>query len=528
MHGTPLMATYVSSAPESAAAARMRWAAALPMRLVGRLGLRLARRFALPRRAVLLSAMLAAVWSAPLALAADPPKPGARPAPPQVATQATTPAPSEAPRERRLALVLGNARYATAPLNNPENDARVIGSTLRRLGFEVSEHVNLPAREMRRVLRDFARRVQNEDGVALFYYAGHGVQIEGRNYLLPVDFIARDEDEAKDSGVDIDDIFVSRLERAKAPVRIVILDACRDNPFDTRVAGRSRSVRGSGGLAEMGGRGALIAFASAPGATAEDGPPGTNSVYTRHLAAEMLVEGVEVEQMFKNVRVKVLRDTQQRQIPWVNTSLTANFSFNPRSPGPGAGSEDGARREELARLQALLEQRDREQRRLEAQLRQLRERSESANAAEGPDGANGTNGTGGTGGTSGTSGTSGAGVTPALNAAGAPIGPSIAPALAAPTTPTPAASPAATQAAGNSAGNATAPAPGPLRPATVAQAPPRKPDATVPPAATAATPAPARSRPGVLSERCAALLIRAQLGEPLAAADMAHLQKECR
>ncbi|MBL8341244.1 MAG: caspase family protein, partial [Rubrivivax sp.] len=250
----------------------------------------------------------------------------------QPATKPAAPAAAEPGRERRLALVVGNARYKAAPLNNPENDARVIGSTLRRLGFDVAEHVNLNARDFRRVAREFARRVQHEDGVALFYYAGHGVQIEGRNYLLPVDLVATDEDEVKDGAVDIDDIFVSRLERAKAPVRLVILDACRDNPFATR----SRSVRG-GGLAEMGARGALIAFASAPGATAEDGPPGTNSVYTRHLASEMLIEGIEVEQMFKNVRVKVLRDTQQRQIPWVNTSLTANFMFN---PGRGGGRDD--------------------------------------------------------------------------------------------------------------------------------------------------------------------------------------------
>ena len=110
----------------------------------------------------------------------------------------------------------------------------------------------------------------------------------------------------------------------------MILDACRDNPF----AGKTRNIRSAGGLAEMGARGTLIAYASAPGAPAEDGPRGKNSVYTRNLAEEMMVPGLEVEQMFKNVRVKVLRDTKDRQVPWVNTSLTSNFSFNPTKAGP--------------------------------------------------------------------------------------------------------------------------------------------------------------------------------------------------
>lgn len=270
--------------------------------------------------------------------------------------------------EKRLALVVGNARYPVAPLNNPENDARVVASTLRRLGFEVSEHVNLPVKAFRQVLREYARRLQSEEGASVFYYAGHGVQIDGRNYLLPVDINIRDEDEIRDEAVDVDELFISRLERARTQVRIVILDACRDNPFADN---RTRSLRSvGGGLAEMAARGALIAYASAPGATAEDGPPGSNSVYTRNLVQEMLAEGVEVEQMFKNVRVKVLRETEQRQIPWVNTSLIADFSFN---PGPAAAGPDARRREELERLQAALAQREREQQRLEAELRALRE-----------------------------------------------------------------------------------------------------------------------------------------------------------
>ncbi len=257
----------------------------------------------------------------------------------------------------RRALVVGNAKYRTLPLANPENDARLIAERLRGLGFEVALHVNLGAREFRRVLRDYARSLHEKEGVAVFYYAGHGVQIDGRNYLLPVDINLASEDEVKDDSVDIEEVFVSRLEGARAQARIVILDACRDDPFPKR---RTRNIRVAGGLAEMAARGTLIAYASAPGATAEDGPGGSNSVYTRHLAQAMLEPGLEVEQMFKRVRVGVLQDTKERQVPWVNTSLTVNFSFNPRiGPDPAeVARQERVRRleSELSRTRELLEQ----------------------------------------------------------------------------------------------------------------------------------------------------------------------------
>jgi len=164
------------------------------------------------------------------------------------------------------------------------------------------------------------------------------VQIDGRNYLLPVDINLRDQEEVKDESVDIEELFLSKIDKVGSHPRIVILDACRDNPF----AAKTRNVRSAGGLAEMGARGTLIAFASAPGAPAEDGPAGRNSIYTRNLADEMMVPGLEVEQMFKNVRVRVLSETRQRQLPWVNTSLTSNFSFNPASQRPGAGNAAAA------------------------------------------------------------------------------------------------------------------------------------------------------------------------------------------
>ncbi|MDM0045904.1 caspase family protein [Variovorax dokdonensis] len=227
--------------------------------------------------------------------------------------------------EQRIALVIGNARYPKFPLANPENDGRLIATRLRGLGFQVTEQYNLGVVQFRRTLREFARRVQQDDAIAVLYYAGHGVQIDGRNFLLPVDVDLRDQEEVKDESVDIDELFIGRIDKVGSYPRIVILDACRNNPF----AKKTRNINAAGGLAEMGARGTLIAFASSPGAAAEDGPDGGNSVYSKSLAEEMVVPGIEVEQMFKNVRVRVLRDTQGRQLPWVNTSLTSNFSFNP-------------------------------------------------------------------------------------------------------------------------------------------------------------------------------------------------------
>lgn len=233
-------------------------------------------------------------------------------------------------RTRRVALVIGNAQYAQAPLANPENDARLVASTLKALGFEVDARYNLKGSEFRRALRDFGRTMEDDESASVFFYAGHGMQIDRRNYLLPVDLNLRDEGEVKDEAVDLEEALLARIDRVRPRARIFIIDACRDNPFSTRA---TRSIKVARGLAETAAPGALIAFSAAPGHVAEDGPPGTNSVYTRNLAQEMRVQGVEVEEMLKNVRVKVLRETQERQIPWVNTSMVVNFVFNAAAGG---------------------------------------------------------------------------------------------------------------------------------------------------------------------------------------------------
>jgi len=249
---------------------------------------------------------------------------GVCPAQPQAKVQAS--------RQRRVALVIGNGRYPEIPLNNPEHDARLVAQTLRTLDFEVGEYLNLNARDFKRVLREFARRMDDDQVASVFYYAGHGVQIGGRNYLLPVDIALRDEAEVRDEAIDMQEALLAHVDRVRPRARIFIIDACRNDPFAAR-----RRARNANGLAEMAAPGALIAFSAAPGGVAEDGPVGGNSIYTRHLATELRTAGVEVEEMMKAVRIKVLRDTAQRQIPWVNTSMVVNFMFNPGAAPQLAG-----------------------------------------------------------------------------------------------------------------------------------------------------------------------------------------------
>lgn len=226
---------------------------------------------------------------------------------------------------RRKALVIGNSRYAELPLDNPENDARLVARTLQGLGFEVSLHLDLKVRDFHRALREFTRSVQDDDGAMLFYFAGHGMQINGRNYLLPVDLNLRDVDEVRDESIDLEDV-LGRSELPGRQARIFIIDACRDNPFGVV---SSRPERARKGLAVTGASGTLVAFSAGPGSTSEDGPPGGNSVYSARLAAAMREPGVPVETMLKRVASRVREDTRNRQVPWINTSLQVDFYFNP-------------------------------------------------------------------------------------------------------------------------------------------------------------------------------------------------------
>lgn len=251
-------------------------------------------------------------------------------------------------RDRRLALVVGNATYRQKPLDNSVNDARAVAETLKELGFEVMLRENQGIREFRASVREFANRARDEDGVALFYFAGHAVSMDGRNFLLPVDMPVFEEEAIRDDAVDVDENLMRRLDQTKKQVKIVILDSCRDNPFRGM---KTRSMQA--GLAEMGqSKGTLIAFSTAPGRVAEDGY-GSNSLFTLHLVAEMRKEGIDAEAMFQAVRIAVARATAERQIPWVNTSLLTKFYFRPGDP-PRQNVDAGA-----AALRRQLEEQER-------------------------------------------------------------------------------------------------------------------------------------------------------------------------
>jgi uncharacterized caspase-like protein len=224
----------------------------------------------------------------------------------------------------RVALVLGNASYRTMPLNNPVNDARAVAAALDKMGFQVIRLENATQQQMFEAVRRFGDALQG--GVGLFYFAGHGVQVKGRNFLIPVDAVIEREDEVAYKGFDVG-LVLEKMEAAKNPLNIVILDACRNNPF----ARASRSA--TTGLAQIDApAGSIVAFATAPGAAAADGSGG-NGLYTTHLLEHMGTPGLKVEEVFKRTRVAVKQRTKGQQIPWESTSLEGDFYFVGASGG---------------------------------------------------------------------------------------------------------------------------------------------------------------------------------------------------
>lgn len=239
---------------------------------------------------------------------------------------------------RRVALVIGNADYGFAPLRNPVNDARAMAQSLERLGFEVIRLENAGLPDMLESIRTFALKARKSD-VRLFYYAGHGVQVDGRNYLIPIGSEITGDDEIARKSADMTAL-VDQLGRLQAGMNIVILDACRNNPFKDSALktadGRVIQFRGSAqpGLAAMDApQGTLVAFSTAPGAVAMDGQNQRNSLYTKHLIANIGTPGLPVEQLFKRVRIAVAQETQRLQIPWESSSLMGDFCFMPAPVG---------------------------------------------------------------------------------------------------------------------------------------------------------------------------------------------------
>jgi hypothetical protein len=236
-----------------------------------------------------------------------------------LAVACATSAIAQSPKPQRLALVIGNGAYKDAPLPNPVNDAADMAKALEASGFTVMKRENASLREMHLALREFGDRLGRQS-TGLVYFAGHGLQVRGRNYLLPVDADIAREDEVAFSALDVAAV-MEKLDSAKNPVNIVILDACRNNPFGTRLTTQAK------GLAPIDAPpGTFIAFATAPGSTAADGT-GRNGLYTQHLVREIARPGAAIEEVFKAVRAGVRRDSRSAQVPWESTSLESAFAF---------------------------------------------------------------------------------------------------------------------------------------------------------------------------------------------------------
>jgi hypothetical protein len=225
--------------------------------------------------------------------------------------------------ESRIALVIGNSAYThTTPLTNPRNDAELIAATLTQVGFSVTTILDADQGTMKRALVDFGRLLRSSNAVGLFYYAGHGVQMKGENYLIPVDANITDEAEIPIATVNVNE-FLATMERAQGPINIVILDACRNNPFPSSGRGGTR------GLAPLDAPGGTyIAYATAPGQVALDGDT-SNSPYTRALASSITTPAIPIEEVFKRSRKLVQQQTGSQQTPWETSSITGEFFFVP-------------------------------------------------------------------------------------------------------------------------------------------------------------------------------------------------------
>ena len=222
----------------------------------------------------------------------------------------------------RHALVVGNSRYPVGELINPVNDARAIADRLRQAGFSVTLKLDAGARELQDAIRDHGKALARDKGVGVFYYAGHGVQLNWRNFLVPVDARIRTKADIQTNAVDLG-LLLDGLTQARNALNVIILDACRNNPFgpDFRIDDK--------GLSQLDAPpGTLLAYATAPGNTAEDGA-GSHGLYTDKLLKEMQTPGAPIEDVFKRVRLSVRRNSEGAQIPWESTSLEADFSFVP-------------------------------------------------------------------------------------------------------------------------------------------------------------------------------------------------------
>src|SRR5438128_2461361 len=236
--------------------------------------------------------------------------------------------------ENRMALVIGQSAYKSVPaLPNPGNDAKAVSQLLTDSGFEVSQASDLSQNEMRTAISDFAGKVaaKGPDTVALVFYAGHGIQVDGENFLIPTDIDPKREADIPMQAVRLNDI-LNTFASVPSRMRFFLLDSCRNNPFPelSKSAGSGLAIID----AKVGAPGTFVSFSTSPGAVAEDGN-GVNSPYTTALLEAAKQPNIPIEETFKRVRVAVNRSTEGRQTPWDSPSLTEDFKFiGPATPGP--------------------------------------------------------------------------------------------------------------------------------------------------------------------------------------------------
>jgi uncharacterized caspase-like protein len=240
---------------------------------------------------------------------------------------------ASADTEKRVALVIGNGAYTMAPrLDNPPIDAKAVATSLKRLGFEVVEGYDLNVAQMRKALSDFSAALPDAKS-AIVYYAGHGVSVDDENYLLPTDIVLKSPTDLDLGAISVS--LVLKQMKREDRVNVVILDACRDNPFAADLArNRTRAIIGERGLSRIDGdlaRGTLIAFASDPKSVALDGPAGRHSPFTEALVAHLEDPGVSIDTVMTRVRADVWENTKHSQLPWVNTSIIGEYLLNPHT-----------------------------------------------------------------------------------------------------------------------------------------------------------------------------------------------------
>ena len=234
--------------------------------------------------------------------------------------------------EERVALVIGNADYKVGSLSTPANDAEEMAATLRGLGFHILLKVNVGQAELKKIISEFGERLNTADTVALFYYSGHGVEIDGTNYMIPVDADIKSAADVDLYGVKLGSV-LTQMDYSNSRTRVIILDACRDNPFAAQYKTASR------GLGRMDAPpGTLIAYATRPHRTASVGT-GELSVYTAALIEELPTPGLPIEILFRRVRNRVHEATGGEQVPWEEGGLFEEFAFVPPVDLPTVGAD---------------------------------------------------------------------------------------------------------------------------------------------------------------------------------------------